>query len=448
MPDSTLGRVHGLLDDPIVTISTPRGRGAIGIVRISGSGADVQALLRHLIGDVAARLVDRQLHIAALRVGGEVVDRGLVVWFRGPSTYTGQDVAELHLHGNPVLLEQIVDALVAAGARAAGPGELTRRAVQAGRLSLLDAEGIDALIRAPGRAATRVVGRQLGGQLTARLKGWREELLTLAVVLEAAVDFPEDIDEADIAEDLRRITSLRTAMARLAGTSRAGRLLLSGVRVVLTGPVNAGKSTLFNALLGHDRAIVSAEPGTTRDLVAESVEWDGVVYRLEDTAGVRASADPVEAEGVARTGQAIEQADVVVVVRDGRLAAEPSSGLSVATHADLLDAEARDRLRSAGWLLVDGLAGAGVPALQRAIAAGAGACAVATEDVVLTTVRQGRALSEAAEALGEAIAAGADEVVLAAVAVRRAGRALEELIGAWPEERVLDELFARFCLGK
>ena len=197
MPDSTLGRVHGLLDDPIVTISTPRGRGAIGIVRISGSGADVQALLRHLIGDVAARLVDRQLHIAALRVGGEVVDRGLVVWFRGPSTYTGQDVAELHLHGNPVLLEQIVDALVAAGARAAGPGELTRRAVQAGRLSLLDAEGIDALIRAPGRAATRVVGRQLGGQLTARLKGWREELLTLAVVLEAAVDFPEDIDEAD-----------------------------------------------------------------------------------------------------------------------------------------------------------------------------------------------------------------------------------------------------------
>ncbi len=323
MSDSTLGRVHDLLDDPIVTISTPRGRGAIGIVRISGSSSDVERLLRHLIGRTTDRLVDRQLHIAAIRIADELVDRGLVVWFRGPGTYTGQDLAELQLHGNPVILEQVLEALIAEGARAAGPGELTRRAVQSGRMSVLDAEGIDALIRAPGRAATRVAGRQLGGELTARLEGWREELVTVAVALEAAVDFPDDIEEEEIAGDLARIASLVPAMARLADTARSGRLLLSGVRVVLSGPVNAGKSTLFNALLGHDRAIVSATPGTTRDLVAESVEWDGVVYRLEDTAGVRRARDPVEAAGVARTGRAVDDADVLVTVRDGRRSMAP-----------------------------------------------------------------------------------------------------------------------------
>jgi len=439
--------VHDLLDDPIVTISTPRGRGAIGIVRISGSSSDVERLLRHLIGRTTDRLVDRQLHIAAIRIADELVDRGLVVWFRGPGTYTGQDLAELQLHGNPVILEQVLEALIAEGARAAGPGELTRRAVQSGRMSVLDAEGIDALIRAPGRAATRVAGRQLGGELTARLEGWREELVTVAVALEAAVDFPDDIEEEEIAGDLARIASLVPAMARLADTARSGRLLLSGVRVVLSGPVNAGKSTLFNALLGHDRAIVSATPGTTRDLVAESVEWDGVVYRLEDTAGVRRARDPVEAAGVARTGRAVDDADVLVTVRDGRRVDGPAVGLSVATHQDLLDDQQREALRATGWLLVDGLRETGLGELRSAIAGAAGASA-GPGDVVLTTVRQGRALRTAMDALEEALAAGEDEIVLAAVAVRRAGRALEELIGAWPEERVLDELFSRFCLGK
>ncbi len=443
-----LGRVHGLLDDPIVTISTPRGRGAIGIVRISGSGPQVDALLHHLIGAPAQRLVDRQLQLVTVRIAGAVLDRGLVVRFFGPRTYTGQDVAELHLHGNPVLLTQVVEALQDAGARAARPGELTRRAVQNGRLSLLDAEGVDALIRAPGRAAVQLAARQLGGELTQRLERWRDDLLTVAVALEAAVDFPEDVDEADIAQDLARLVALATSMARLADTARSGRLLLAGVRVVLTGPVNAGKSTLFNALLGHDRSIVSPRPGTTRDLVAESVEWDGVVYRLEDTAGLRQAADPIEAEGVERTGRAVEQADVVVVVRDGRAVEGPASGVGVATHADLLDESTRSRLLGGGWLLVATPQGAGLDAVQEAITAAAGASAVATQDVVLTTVRQGQALSEAVAALDDAITAGAEEVVLSAVAVRRAGRALEELIGAWPEERVLDELFSRFCIGK
>ena len=447
MPDSVLGRAHGLLDDPIVTISTPRGRGAIGVVRLSGSSPDVERLLGHLVGDTR-RFADRQLRLASIRLGGELVDRGLVVWFRGPRTYTGEDLVELHLHGNPAVLERVVEGLISAGARAAGPGELTRRAVQRGRLSVLEAEGIDALVRASGLAASRVAGRQLGGALTSRLERWREDLLTVAVALEAVVDFPDDIEETDVAQDLARLAALRDAMIALAATARAGRRLLDGVRVVLSGPVNAGKSTLYNALLGQDRSIVSPVPGTTRDVVSESVEWGGVVYRLEDTAGIREAADPVEAEGVQRGNRAARGADVVVSVRDARSLGAVPGGVSVATHIDCLAPEEAARIRDAGWIAVAAPAGRGVAQVRAAIEAAAGVAGAVDEDVVLHTVRQAQALQRAVAALDDALGAGSDEVVLAAVAVRRAGRALEELVGAWPEERVLDELFSRFCIGK
>ena len=447
MSDSALGRAQDLLDDPIVTISTPRGRGAIGIVRISGSSAQVEALLRGCVGDTS-RLTDRQLALCSVRMGGELVDRGLVVWFRGPRTYTGEDVAELHLHGNPAILERVLQGLIEAGARAAGPGEFTRRAVLRGRLSLLDAEAIDALVRAPGVAAARVAGRQLGGELTGQLEAWREQLLVVAVALEAAVDFPEEVEDSEIRGDLARIGDLRRSMAQLAGTARAGRRLLDGVRVVLTGPVNAGKSTLFNALLGHDRAIVSPRPGTTRDLVSESVEWDGVLYRLEDTAGLRDALDPVEVEGVSRSGRAVEAADVVVQVRDARSIDEELPGLSVATHADLLDDSAIDALSASGWLPVSAPNGSGLDAVRDAVRSAAGVADALSGDLVLHTVRQARALELAVAALDDALRSGAHEIVLSAVAIRRAGRALEELVGAWPEERVLDDLFSRFCIGK
>lgn len=446
MADSTLGRVHGLLGDPIVTISTPRGRGAIGIVRISGQSRDVARLLE-CAGD-PSRFVDRQLHLASIRFDGELVDRGLVAWFRGPHTYTGEDVAELHLHGNPAVLERVVSGLIEMGARAAEPGELTRRAVMAGRMSVLDAEAVDGLIRAPGLAAARVAGRQLGGELTRRVEGWRDRLLIAAVALEAAVDFPDDVEESEITGDLASIAQLRADMQQLASTALAGRRLLDGVRVVFTGPVNAGKSTLFNALLGHDRAIVSDLPGTTRDLVSETVEWDGVIYRLEDTAGVREAADPVEAEGVERTGRAVDDADVVVHVRDGRWGVPPRDGLCVATHSELLEPAEADAAREAGWLLVCPPSGEGIDELQAAIKDTAGVQGALASEVILHTARQGAALRTAAEALDEALQAGVDELVLTAVAVRRAGQALEELVGDWPEERVLDDLFSRFCIGK
>lgn len=446
MADSLLGRASHLVHDCIVAVSTPRGRGAVGVVRLSG---DAEALAEVVAAVVRGRLErgTRRLALVEIAVAGELTDRGLAVWFAAPASYTGEDVVELHLHGNPVLLDGCVAACVVAGARPAEPGEFTRRALAHGKLSLLEAEGVDALIRAPGVAAARAARRHLGGELQDQLVGWRDRLLTAAVALEALVDFPEDVGADEVAGELAGLAELHREMEALRGASEAGRRLFDGVRVALVGPVNAGKSTLLNALLGHERAIVSPTPGTTRDVVSETVEWDGVVVRLEDTAGARDTDDAIEAAGIARSGRAAELADVVVQVRDGRQAARPvEHDVGVATHGDLLSNEARAAWNDAGWLVVDGVRGTGADAVRSAIVTRG--AADADGELILHSARQRGAMQEAATALGEALDAGPGEPVVCAVAVRRAGRALEELAGAWVDDAVLDELFARFCIGK
>jgi len=472
MADSLLGRASHLVHDCIVAVSTPRGRGAVGVVRLSGPHEVVGAVVEVVVGgrlergtrrlalvEIAAGRADdgADLRPGITGVGAgprrALTDRGLAVWFAAPGSYTGEDVVELHLHGNPVLLDGCVAACVAAGARAAEPGEFTRRALGNGKLSLLEAEGVDALIRAPGEAAARAARRHLGGELQVRLGGWRDRLLTAAVALEALVDFPEDVGEDEVAGELAALADLGREMEALRVASEAGRRLFDGLQVALVGPVNAGKSTLLNALLGHERAIVSATPGTTRDVVSETVSWGGVAVRLEDTAGDRETTDAIEAAGIARSGRAAELADVVVQVRDGRAVGESdvregraSSTVRVATHGDLLDTQQRAAWNEAGWLVVDGVRGTGLDAVKSAILASGEA--TDTGELILHSARQRGALAEASGALAEALDAGAEEPVLCAVAVRRAGRALEELAGAWVDDAVLDELFARFCIGK
>jgi len=451
MADSLLGQASDLLTDCIVAVSTPQGRGALGVVRLSGGDQQIEAVL-HALRPGGRRLTPRQLTLCDLHDAGGVFDRALVAHFPGPHSYTGEHVLELHLHGNPVLLSQAVAACMAAGARPAEPGEFTRRALAHGKLSVVEAEGVDALIRAPSAAAARAAQRHLGGELDDRLRGWVTRLLSSAVALEALVDFPDEVDASEVRGEVDALVQLASELAELLGTVRAGRMLLDGVRVVLTGPVNAGKSTLLNALLGHDRAIVSSVPGTTRDVVSETVEWAGVAYRLEDTAGLRATDDEVEAIGIARSSAAIARADVVVAVGDGRgdidgSAAGEAAHVLVATHADLLGTPRRSGLQDRGFLLVDGLSGQGVEAVREAVITASGLQASAGQ-LVLHTARQHAAMEAALGAVAEAAAVGIAEPVLAAVAVRRAGRALEELSGRWVDERVLDELFARFCIGK
>ncbi len=449
MADSLLGRAALLIDDCIVAVSTPPGRGAVGIVRISGNPEQVREVLAQVLRRNVGPLQERHLILATVHdTDGEPLDRSLCAWFAGPRSYTGEDVVELHMHGNPVLLEQALRACVAAGARLAGPGEFTRRAVARGKLSLLEAEAVDALIRAPGAAAARVARQQLGGELGRRLESWRARLVSAAVALEALVDFPEEVDESDLLGDLRTLSDLRNEMDTLLNGARAARRLLHGVRVAIIGPVNAGKSTLLNGLLGHERAIVSPIPGTTRDVVSETVDWGGITFRLEDTAGLRRTDDPVEAVGIERSTRSRDLADLVVSVRDGRQSGgAPEGSLWVATHADLLDEATLHALRAEGWLVIDGRSPRDVEQVREALVMAADPGG-STGDVVLHTTRQESAMRNAREALEDALGVELEEPVVTAVALRRAGRALEELGGTWVDEQILDELFARFCIGK
>jgi len=436
-----LSRAAALIDDAIVAVSTPSGRGAVGIVRLSGPSGRLDPVLSGLLGDVD--LAARRMVLAnVLDADGEPIDRGLVVRFPGPRSYTGEEVVELHLHGNPTLLAAVVDRACALGARAAGPGEFTRRAVLHGQVDLVQAEAIDALIRAESVDAAKLARRHLDGELQAGLRELRDALIVVAAALEASVDFPEEIEPHELAPDLANLEAVRGRLAELEASFHAGRRLVEGARVVLSGPVNAGKSTLFNALLGHDRAIVSEHPGTTRDVVSETVVWDGVPVRLEDTAGIREAADPVEVVGIERSRSARRGADVVIEVRDG---INPSDveGLRVASRGDLLTVEGRAALVDAGWLVASPT---DVAAVKRAVVE---ACRRdAPDGTLLHTARQRDGVRRAREALDEALAVGTDEPVLAALAIRDAGRALEELVGTWVDEAVLDRLFERFCIGK
>lgn len=439
------------------------------MVRLSGAPAALAPLIAAVVpGPLPPREAVLRRVLAA---DGKLLDRALAIRFVAPRSYTGEEVVEVHLHGNPVVLQACVAAFVAAGARPAEPGEFTRRAVAHGRLDLVEAEAVDAVVQAATVQAVRAAQRHLGGELSARLTAWRDALLRLAVVLEALVDFPEDVQDPSLEGQLAGLGALASSMHELAATFEAGRRAAHGARVVLAGPVNAGKSTLFNALLGQERAIVSEHAGTTRDVVSEAVDWGGVAVRLEDTAGQRPTSDPVEAQGVARSQRALLGADLVLHVRDARDLAAPGSAeasaytesgasasssvepgaaealaeaeaappdsLTVATHCDLAPCPV-------GWLPI--ALDRGVPALRDAIVERLRA----TEplDLIVHTQRQKNALVAAGDATREAAAHGAAEPVLCAVSVRSAGQALDELLGGWTSEAVLDALFSRFCIGK
>ncbi len=447
-----------LLEDPIVAISSAAGHGAVGIVRLSGSAEQLGEILQRSLGEqAAASLQARRMHLRSVfdPSSGEELDRGLVVRFPGSSSYTGEDLVEFHLHGNPLLLERVQAALCAAGARLARAGEFTRRAVQNGRMSVLQAEATDALVRAEGEAGLEVARRHLGGELPERIGCWRDALLGVAAGLEALVDFPDEVDERSLQTELAGLPQLVVEMEKLLRTFRSGRRLVAGTSVVLRGPVNVGKSTLFNGLVGHSRAIVSSRAGTTRDVVSETVLWSGLSIRLEDTAGLGLPGDVIEAEGIARSDAAAERADVVLQVRDARTllgtgaetAVDCDASVWVASHCDCIDEGQRQGLQEQGWLLTCAPRGDGLDRLRHRLVA-----KVQTElpgdGLVLHTGRQQRALAAALDSVREAQAHGDEEPVLSAVALRGAGRALEELAGRWESEEVLDELFERFCIGK
>lgn len=450
--------------DTIVAIATPPGRGAIGVVRISGPRAFevAQQLASRRRPFEPRRATLAAIHGVAIgneAVRSDVPDRALVTVFPKPASYTGEDVAEISAHGNPVVLQAIVRAATRLGARLAEPGEFTLRAFLNQRLDLPQAEAVADLIEASTPSQARAAFDQLQGTLTQALTRIEGELFELVARLEASVDFPEEgyhfIEPREI---LGRLDAALERTEALLSTATRGRLVREGCLVVIAGAPNVGKSSLFNALVGADRAIMTDVAGTTRDLVSEAVDLGGVRTTFVDTAGLREAADPIEAQGVARARGAARAAAIVIEVVDGTdpetAAAAVCAGtagapkrLVVANKADLATFVERP-----GALAVSALTGHGVEVLQRTLLAMLGA-SEQVESPALTNIRHIELLERAQasmrrsrEAVDEAGGALSEEFIL--VDLEDARSALAEVSGTRTPDEILRHIFERFCVGK
>ncbi len=435
--------------ETIAAMATPPGEGGVGIVRLSGVRAvDIAS---ELVGCEASTLVDRQLRRGVVRDReGIRVDEVLIVVMRAPRSFTGEDVAELHGHGGRVNMRVLLRCVLERGARLAEPGEFTRRALQNGKLDLPRAEALLEVIRAGSERAWRVAQGQLEGRLGQRVRQLRECATELLAEVEACIDFPEE-DNAYLAarEVGARAAALAEKVGALAATYGVGRLLRDGLQVALTGPANAGKSSLLNALLEEERALVAEEPGTTRDFVDAAVVWDGVPVTLIDTAGLREASSEVEARGIELGRARARRADVRVVLHDGAaplaVPERPAPGeLHVASKGDLLTGRP-------ACLVTSSHTGAGLAELKAAVLEMASdGCAQGDAGEVVTSERQRAQLVASRDALLEA-AAGVDAAMpteMIALDVRTATEALAAVLGEQVGEEVLDALFARFCIGK
>jgi tRNA modification GTPase len=387
----------------------------------------------------------------------------LALYFPAPHSYTGEDVLELHVHGSPAVARETLVAALAAGARLAGPGEFTRRAFFHGKIDLASAEAVADLIAAEHTAAARAAAARLSGGLAREVDALRASLDEILEELAAAIDFPDEVETPPAARLVERIAGVRARIAELAATWERGRIVREGVAVAIVGPPNAGKSSMLNALLGDERALVSELPGTTRDTIEETIALDGTPFRLIDTAGIRAHADRLEAAGIERTERALEHARVALVVVDA------SAPLSREAHDLLARTRERERivlfnksdLGRAGYDEREAPERGGIFGSTRDEATlnevrSALSSLVATAETIdlsrphLGTARQADALLEADRALAYAQETLAidDPADLISGDVLRAVRALGELTGREADERLLDAIFARFCIGK
>ena len=435
-----------MFGDAIAALATPPGRSALAIVRLAGPGAfDIAGKVLQ-----AFRVEPRVAQLATFHdADGRPIDRGLYTTFPAPASYSGEDTVEFSCHGGLVAPERLLAALIAAGARQATAGEFTRRAVLNGRMDLVQAEAVGDLIDATAPAQARAALAQLEGNLSRRILELRSSLLDLLGLLSYEIDFPDEDDGPVAPERLQgQLDQTRARIDALLSTAPEGTRLREGALVVLAGRPNAGKSSLFNALLGSERAIVTEVPGTTRDAIEAHVTFLGWPVRLVDTAGIRDTSDRIEALGVAVSRRWLDSADLVVVCEDRaapseKLEVRSEKGLLVSTKADLTN-------RSDGVSVVTGQ---GLAELRQAIAQRLFGDRVQLADLepMLTRTRHRVALERARQELGEAraqLSAPLGDAVLSAHHVRQAVLALDELIGVVDVEEVLGRVFSEFCVGK
>ena len=442
--------------DTIFAPVTAPGRAALAVVRLSGPRAG--EALKALAGRLPAA---RRASVRPLRWQGQTLDEAVVLWMPGPASYTGEDCAELSLHGGPAVVEAVIEALAALGLRLAEPGEFTRRAFQNGKLDLAQAEAVADLIDAETAEQARQALAQLGGGLSQRYEAWREILIEALAQLEAAVDFPDEDLPEDVAARARPALErlLIEIDAALVDEAR-GRRVREGYRVALVGAPNAGKSSLLNALAGRDAAIVTATPGTTRDVIEVPLVLAGYKVLLADTAGVREASEEIEAEGVRRARAWAAEADRRLWVVDAAASDDQwRHALELVRPGDfcLLNkgdlpagddgAAAAEEAEARGvQVILTSLKVAGCGAVTEALTEDVVAALSASEFPAATRLRHAERLREAQERVIAALSA--DAVELAAEDVRLAARALAQVTGRVDPEDVLDRVFSSFCIGK
>jgi tRNA modification GTPase len=456
-------------EDTIAAMATPPGEGGVAIVRMSGPQAEQIAgkIFSRANGKNAA-LRSHTLHHGAVRdpKTGEVLDEVLLALMRKPRSYTGEDVAEIHCHGGPLLTRRILQLVLSCGARHADPGEFTKRAFLNGRLDLAQAEAVLDVIKARTETGMKLAVQQMHGGLSKWVTGLREELLDILAQVEAAIDFPEeDIELLQREELVQKIVNLREKIAGIVSSYEWGRLFREGAKVCIAGRPNVGKSSLLNALLGEERVIVAAMPGTTRDVIEESVNLGGLPVILWDTAGIHESDDPVESAGIEFSRRRLEAADVILVVLDGSTylnaedalilnAVNGKKGLLVINKSDLprrLDAAliAAEAGTDKERVFVSARDGKGIGELKNALHELL--LDTPTEpEVVLTNIRHKAALEKSIDGLNASIRAIRSGVApdLVMVDLAEAKDGLAEVIGSVFHDDILEHIFTKFCIGK
>ncbi|MBI5744115.1 MAG: tRNA uridine-5-carboxymethylaminomethyl(34) synthesis GTPase MnmE [Elusimicrobia bacterium] len=450
------------INDTIAAQATPPGAGAIAVIRLSGPRAFAAAA--SFLSPAPKAPVHAAARMLSVHDGGRLVDKVVALFFHGPASYTGQDTVEISCHGSPYIIRTIMNLAVRAGARPAGPGEFTLRAFLAGKLDLAQAEGVAELISAGSAGAHLAAITQVEGSLSQKVRAAKAGLVGLLSELEARLDDSyEEIPALRLKDFSRRAAAARKVIAGLAGSFEAGRGIREGCKVVIAGAPNAGKSSLLNALLGRDRAMVSPEAGTTRDTLEDSLEIDGFSVLFTDTAGLNArAASRLEREGMRRTAAAIARADAVILVRDGSIRGTASDALAqketaaMAPGARLIRVLAKAdlplrRKPVAGELPVSAKTGTGLPRLTAALIAGQKKIFKDGAQAVVTSARHFAALSEAAQELGklqELLARKDPPAELAAERLRAALADLGGILGETTPEEVLAGIFSSFCVGK
>ncbi|WP_292588227.1 tRNA uridine-5-carboxymethylaminomethyl(34) synthesis GTPase MnmE [Mesotoga sp. UBA5557] len=439
-----------MFEDIICALSTPRGVSATSVVRCSGPR--VLERIRYLISGPKS-LQPRRAYVAEFFEGDRFIDEVVVVFFEGPASYTGEDMLEISFHGNPIIVENALEALFRAGSRMALPGEFTKRAVLNGKFDLIKAEAINALITSKTERALEAAVKSFTGGLSEEVVSFREKMIRLLAAVEVELNYPDEV-ETDYSSLRGELLDLRNEIAHFVNSSENGIILSRGIKTAIVGETNVGKSTLLNALLKRDRAIVSDLPGTTRDTIEEDLNIEGVLFNVVDTAGIREATDAVEELGIKRSLKAIEEADLVILLRD------PHNQENRDLEEDLRNGRKRlivaanksdiRKIESGSYdVIISAKTGEGIRDLEKLMLKKTDDI-TSIEDSVIISARQKQKLSDSVDCIDKSIEAIDSLITVDVVStmIEQAARSLDELLGTNVTEDLLNRIFSDFCVGK